>query len=72
MYYKYMPKDCGSSSIYWIGIAQDKDPVEDITKVGFDGASVKKGHRYVTNMVDLDGRRVLFSTEGKGAEYWKA
>ena len=36
-------------------------------KVGFDETSSKKGHNYVTTMVDLEQRRVLFATEGKNA-----
>ncbi len=28
----------------------------------------KKGHNYVTTLVDLDEKRVLFATPGKGSE----
>tara|TARA_B110000008_G_C16912925_1_gene541464 strand:- start:194 stop:1411 length:1218 start_codon:yes stop_codon:yes gene_type:complete len=53
---------------YWISLGHQKDVIEDLDKVGFDETSVKKGHNYVTTMVDLKQRRVLFATEGKGAD----
>lgn len=52
---------------YWISKAHNKDKIEDLDKIGFDETSVKKGHNYITTMVDLNQRRVLFATEGKGA-----
>lgn len=36
----------------------------DVTKLGMDETSIK-GHNYITVIVDLDERRVLFVTEGK-------
>ena len=53
---------------YWISIAHQKDVIEDLTQVGFDETSTRKGHNYITTMVDLKQRRVLFATEGKGAD----
>lgn len=53
---------------YWVSIAHNKDEIEKPEKVGFDETSVKKGHNYVTTMVDLEEKRVLFATEGKGAD----
>ena len=53
---------------YWISIAHQKDVIEDLTQLGFDETSTRKGHNYVTTMVDLKQRRVLFATEGKGAD----
>jgi transposase len=53
---------------YWISIAHQKDTIEDLDKIGFDETSIKKGHNYVTTMVDLKQRRVLFATEGKGSD----
>lgn len=50
---------------YWISKAHDEDLIEDLTKIGFDETSIKKGHNYVTTMVDLEQRRVLFVTPGK-------
>jgi len=53
---------------YWISIAHQKDIVEDLTQLGFDETSTRKGHNYITTMVDLKQRRVLFATEGKGSD----
>jgi transposase len=52
---------------YWISRAHKEDVINDLDKIGFDETSVRKGHDYVTTLVDLDTRRVLFATEGKGA-----
>lgn len=53
---------------YWISKAHNADEIEELDKIGFDETSVKKGHNYVTTMVDLKKRRVLFVTEGKDAQ----
>ena len=53
---------------YWISIAHQEDSIAGLDKIGFDETSVKKGHNYVTTMVDLEQRRVLFATPGKGAD----
>ena len=52
---------------YWISRAHKEDVITDLDKIGFDETSVRKGHDYVTTLVDLDTRRVLFATDGKGA-----
>ncbi|MGB5988761.1 MAG: ISL3 family transposase [Marinifilaceae bacterium] len=53
---------------YWISKAHKEDKIKDLSKVGFDETSSKKGHSYVTTLVDLETRRVLYVTKGKGAE----
>lgn len=53
---------------YWIGKAHQEDEIEEISEIGFDETSSKKGHSYVTTMVDLKKRRVIFATKGKGSE----
>lgn len=53
---------------YWISIAHSEDKIEELINVGFDETSTKKGHNYVTILVDMKDRRVLFSAEGKGSE----
>ena len=53
---------------YWVSKAHTEDDIDNLVKIGFDETSIKKGHNYVTTMVDLDKRRVLFATEGKGAD----
>ena len=53
---------------FWISKAHTADKIEDLTQLGFDETSSKKGHKYVTISVDLKQRRVLFATQGKGAD----
>jgi len=53
---------------FWVSKAHDADKIEELETVGFDETSSKKGHNYVTTMVDLKQRRVLFASPGKGAE----
>lgn len=45
---------------YWISIAFKEDQIPSLSKIGFDETSTKKGHNYVTTLVDLDEKRVLF------------
>ncbi len=53
---------------YWVRRAYSEDKIEQLEKVGFDETSTKKGHNYVTTMVDLESRRVLHATQGKGSD----
>lgn len=53
---------------YWISIAHSEDKIEHLESIGIDETSTKKGHNYVTVLADMNERRVLFCTEGKGAE----
>lgn len=50
---------------YWISKAHQADDIEDLEQVGFDETSTRKGHNYVTTMVDLKQKRVLYVSEGK-------
>ncbi len=53
---------------YWIKRAYGADKPSQVTKLGFDETSRKKGHSYITLGVDLDERKVLHVTEGKGKD----
>ena len=53
---------------HWVSKAHKEDTIDNLEKIGFDETSIKKGHNYVTTMVDLDERKVLFATEGKGVD----
>ena len=53
---------------YWVSKVHQADEIKNLTQVGFDETSSKKGHNYVTIAVDLKQRRVLFATFGKGSE----
>ncbi|MBF0526959.1 MAG: ISL3 family transposase [Deltaproteobacteria bacterium] len=40
----------------------------DVTQIGVDETSSKRGHNYISIFVDMAKSKVLFATEGKGAE----
>jgi len=41
-----------------------KRNLDDVTRIGIDEVSYKKGHKYLTLVTDLDGRRVIYATHG--------
>lgn len=43
----------------------------EVVWVGADEMSIRKGHNYVTVFADLKNKRVIYATEGKGAETWE-
>ena len=49
----------------YIGQALDNRNLKDISAVGIDETSSKKGHNYITLFVDLMKRKTVFITEGK-------
>lgn len=51
---------------HWIEKARKADDPSQITRLGVDETSNKKGHDYVTLGVDLDVPRVIHVCEGKG------
>ena len=51
-----------------IEAARAKADYSNVTRVGVDETSSRKGHRYITKFVDLDRARVLFACEGKAAD----
>ncbi len=42
-----------------------RDPFEGVTRIGIDEVSYRKGHRYLTIVVDHDTGRLLWATPGK-------
>lgn len=50
---------------YWIQIAYNADDQSQVTKLGIDETSARKGHDYVTVAIDIDKRRVIHATPGK-------
>ncbi len=52
---------------YWIAIAYQKDDPSEVTQLGFDETSRRKGHSYITVAVDLEKRRVIHVVKGKDA-----
>jgi transposase len=44
-----------------------KEDYSQVTQIGIDETSSKRGHNYITVVVDLDQRKAIFATEGKDA-----
>lgn len=53
----------------WIACAHNADEIGPLQQIGFDETSTKKCHHYVTTMVDLKERRVLYACQGKDAAW---
>jgi transposase len=56
----------------WVDWAYGQLGMEEVTVVGADEMSLRKGHNYLTVFCDLMAKRVLFATPGKDAEVWQA
>ena len=41
-----------------------KRNLDGVTRIGIDEVSYEKGHKYLTLVTDLDGRRVIYATHG--------
>lgn len=50
---------------YWVSIAYREDDQSEVTQLGVDETSVRRGHDYVTVAADLATRRVIHVTPGK-------
>jgi transposase len=52
-----------------------KPPLKDVTHIAIDEIAVKKGHKYLTVVMDLQSGRVIFVGDGKSADallpFWK-
>ena len=53
---------------YWVEKARSRADYGDVKRVCIDETAAKRGHDYVSLFVDIDQRRVLFVTEGRGAD----
>ena len=56
---------------HWVGIGKDRIDLSRVSRVGVDETSSRKGHRYITQFVDLDTRKTIFVCEGKDASTFK-
>lgn len=52
----------------YVEMARAKEDFSDVKRIGIDETSVRKGHDYVSFFFDLDKKKLLFGTEGKGNE----
>lgn len=53
---------------HWVSDARKGIDLSGLRKLGIDETSSRRGHRYITNFVDLDSRSLVFSTPGKGQD----
>lgn len=51
---------------HWVSKAKEGMDLGGVRRIGIDETSSRRGHSYITNFVDLDTRRLVFSTPGKG------
>ncbi len=52
---------------HYVEEAREREDYSNVSTVGVDETSCKKGHRYITVVVDLDTSKVIYLTEGKDA-----
>ncbi|MFZ3580502.1 ISL3 family transposase, partial [Virgibacillus sp. DJP39] len=52
---------------YYVNQAMENIDLSNVTRIALDETSSRRGHKYVTLFVDTDTKRLLFATEGKGA-----
>lgn len=50
---------------HYVAVAYESINFSDVTTIGLDETSSKRGHNYITLFVDLDKSKVLYATEGK-------
>jgi len=50
---------------HYVGEARSKEDFSDVFVIGIDETSCKKGHEYITLVVDNKDSKVIFACEGK-------
>jgi transposase len=53
---------------HWVEQARARANHADVSRVAIDETAARRGHDYVSLFVDIDQRRVLYVTEGRGAD----
>ena len=53
---------------HYVRAAVGRMDLSAVTRVAIDETAAKRGHDYITLVVDMDGRRVVFVTQGRGAD----
>ena len=56
----------------YVNRAYAEKAFDEVTALGIDETSSRKGHNYVTVFSDMKNSEILFATEGKGSETVKA
>jgi transposase len=57
---------------HYVAVAYESVDFSNVTNIGIDETSSKRGHNYITLFVDLVESKVLFATEGKDASTIKS
>ena len=52
----------------YVADSRSKLDWSDVTRIGVDELSAKKGHDYLSVFVDMQNKAVLFATDGKGSD----
>jgi len=50
---------------HYVEEARSKEDLSDVVEIGLDETSRKKGHEYITLVVDIKDSKVIFACEGK-------
>jgi transposase len=53
---------------HYVSRARDREDFHEVTAFAVDETSSRRGHNYVTVVADIEARRVLLSTPGKGKD----
>ena len=53
---------------YRVNKALDSMDLSGVSRIFLDETSSRRGHRYITVIADVDTKRIIFMTEGKGAD----
>jgi len=53
---------------HYTDLGREKLDLSDISRIGIDETSCKKGHNYITVVVDMDNSKVIYATEGKDSK----
>src|SRR5260370_42154219 len=54
--------------IHYVEQAQARCDWKAVRRIAVDETSARRGHRYVTNVLDCDGAGLLFMVEGRSSE----
>lgn len=50
---------------FYVGKARELESLKGVTVIGIDETSLRRGQDYITVVHDLEGKRLLFATEGR-------
>jgi transposase len=53
---------------HYVGAAVARMDLSGVVRVAIDETAAKRGHDYITLVVDMDGRRVVFVADGRSAD----